>query len=170
MQLIPERAARGVHGLSSFFFYVSQFIILAMMLTTCYDVVMRYFFARPTDWAVELNAALLIFITFLSAAELVKNDQHIQMEALYGLLPPGAKRLVDFLILVVTFSLCVILVWLGTKLTITNYQSGIATSGTFSLPLWLPYLCIPVGSFLMGLELLVKIARFLHTGQRGIKT
>lgn len=167
MQLLFDKAARGVHGLSRGFFYISQFIILVMMLTTCYDVVMRYVFARPTDWSVELNAALLIFITFLSAAELVKGDQHIQMEALYSLLPPRKKRFIDFILLIISLALCVILIWLGTKLTITNYMSGIATSGTFSLPMWIPYLCIPVGSFLMGLEFLVRIARFAQTGSEG---
>lgn len=167
MQPILDRVSRGVHCLSRSFFYISQFVILAMMLTTCYDVVMRYVFARPTDWSVELNAALLIFITFLSAAELTKGDHHIKMEALYDILPPGAKKCIDFVMLVISLALCAILLWLGVKLTVTNYISGIATSGTFSLPMWIPYLCIPVGSFLMGLELLVKIARFGKTGSEG---
>lgn len=167
MQLLLDKAARGVNSLSRFFFYASQFIILAMMLTTCYDVVMRYVFASPTDWSVELNAALLIFITFFSAAELVKGDNHIKMEALYDLLSPRNRRRVDFIMLVISLVLCAFLVWLGIKLTITNYLSGIATSGTFSLPMWIPYLCIPVGSFLMGLEFLVKIARFAQTDTEG---
>ncbi|MBI5966571.1 MAG: TRAP transporter small permease, partial [Deltaproteobacteria bacterium] len=81
-----------VQKISGTLFILSQVTLAAMMLTTSYDTIMRYFFARPTIWSIELNEVFLVFITLFAGAELVKRDQHIQMDLLYARLPSNFQK------------------------------------------------------------------------------
>jgi len=36
-----------------------RYLLVVMMVTVCYEVMARYFFNRPTVWALELNTYLL---------------------------------------------------------------------------------------------------------------
>lgn len=163
---IAKKSILAIDWISKGFFYLAQFVILAMMLTTCYDVLMRYFLARPTTWAVELNAMLLVFITFLAGAELVKNDQHIQMDIIFNRLSIGSQKYLSLFISLFAFLLCLILAWTGAKATLAVYKAAIFTAGAFRMPMWIPYAFIPAGSILMGLQYLFKItASFCQKGR-----
>lgn len=137
-----------------------------MMLTTGYDTIMRYFFARPTIWSVELNEVFLVFITLLAGAELVKKDQHIQMDLLYTRLPGSAQRGSRILISMVGFLLCAGLFWLGLKTTISTYQGKVYAAGAFRLPLWILYGMIPLGMSWMSLEYLLRLIGELEEGDK----
>jgi TRAP-type C4-dicarboxylate transport system permease small subunit len=128
-----------------------------MMLTTAYDTVMRYFFARPTEWSVELNEVFLVFITLFAGAELVKRDQHIQMDLLYNQLPGGPQKGVRILIYLVGFLICAGLFWLGVQATISTYIGKVYAAGAFRLPLWVLYVMIPIGMGFMFLEYLARL-------------
>ncbi|MDO8957975.1 MAG: TRAP transporter small permease [Deltaproteobacteria bacterium] len=146
-----------VQKISGLFFLLSQLTVAAMMLTTAYDTIMRYFFAQPTDWSVELNEVFLVFVTLFAGAELVKRDQHIQMDLLYNKLPGGPQKGARILIYLVGFLICAGLFWLGLQATISTYIGKVYAAGAFRLPLWLLYVMIPIGMGLMFLEYLARL-------------
>lgn len=146
-----------VQKISGLFFLLSQLTVAAMMLTTAYDTIMRYFFAQPTAWSVELNEVFLVFVTLFAGAELVKRDQHIQMDLLYNKLPGGPQKGARILIYLVGFLICAGLFWLGLQATISTYIGKVYAAGAFRLPLWLLYVMIPIGMGLMFLEYLARL-------------
>ncbi|MDI6753692.1 MAG: TRAP transporter small permease [Thermodesulfobacteriota bacterium] len=157
-----------VQKISGFFFLLSQLTVAAMMLTTAYDTIMRYFFARPTVWSVELNEVFLVFITLLAGAELVKRNQHIQMDLIYLRLPEGSQRASRILTSIIGILLCGGLFWLGLKTTITTYQGKVYAAGAFRLPFWILYALIPIGMSLMTFEFLCRlIVEFSSEVKRG---
>lgn len=143
---------------------MSQLAILAMTLTTVYDVFMRHVFKKPTIWAVELNAALLVIITFLAAARLVHQDQHINMDALYKRLSRNQQRIVSKVVDLMVLLFCAVLLWISVTVTISVYKARIYSAGAFRFPMWIPYSSIVVGSFLMLLEYLVRLLSPLPAG------
>ncbi len=152
-----KKSSWGIQRTSSFFFLLSQITIAAMMLTTAYDTIMRYFFARPTVWSVELNEVLLVSITLLAGAELVKKDLHIQMDLLYTRLSGQAQWGSRVLTAILGILFCAFLFWYGLQTTITNYLGKVYAAGAFRLPLWMLYAFIPLGMFFMGLEFLLRL-------------
>jgi len=157
---------RGAQKVSGILFLLSQLTLAAMMLTTGYDIILRYFFARPTTWSVELNEVFLVFITLFAGAELVKRDQHIQMDLLYTRLPGSVQRGSRILISLVGFLLCSGLFWLGLKTSISTYQGKVYAAGAFRLPLWVLYSTIPIGMSCMSLQYLLRLMGELQEGNK----
>ena len=158
----------GIQRVSKIFFFLAEATIAVMMLTTAYDTIMRYFFAAPTIWAVELNERLLIVITLLAAAQLVKMDHHIQMDLFYNLMPGWGQKGSRVLIWVVGILFCICFCWFGLQATITTYIGKVYASGAFRLPYWVIYAFIPLGMALMVLEFFFRlIAEFTPERRKG---
>ena len=157
MRLLGKWIATGVHGVSKFLSSISQLLILLMMVSTCYDVIMRYAFAAPTDWSVPLNAMALAYITFFAGAELVRVDRHIKMELVATKLPRMIQPYIELSIDLLALLFVVLLTWIGATTLQTVYLVGMRSSDELHLFLWIIYLAIPVGALFMALEYLVRI-------------
>lgn len=117
---------------------VAMVVIGLMMATITYDVIVRFVFSAPTDWAFPLNAAGVLASTSLAVPYLYAKGRHISMDLLHRSLPGGARRTADLVTAAAT-------AFLGLVLTVTAFRSmtvaiegGLTGSGTFSIPLWVP--------------------------------
>jgi len=111
MSSTTMKIGSGIHWVSRGFFYLGWVAASVMLVITCYDVFMRYLFAKPTSWAVELGAVLLVYMGFICAAELVRRGQHIDMSILTNRL---SKRARDALMcLFLCWSSCFVQSWSG---------------------------------------------------------
>ncbi|OEV04835.1 TRAP transporter small permease [Streptomyces nanshensis] len=135
---------------------VAMAVVGLMMLTIAYDVVVRFVFAAPTDWAYPLNSAGVLASTALALPYFYAKGQHISMDLIHRGLPPGARRVADVVTAAAT-------AFLGVVLAVTAYRSmtvaiagGLTGSGTFSIPLWIPDAVL----FLSGVLLAVVAVLF----------
>jgi TRAP-type C4-dicarboxylate transport system permease small subunit len=131
-------------------------IIVAMMLATVYDVVMRYAFAQPTEWALTLSTAGVLGATFFAMPHLVAVRGHIDMDLIYRRLSTGGQLAADVITGVATLLFGVGMAWLGYRAAITSYVGGLLTSGNFAIPLWTLYAMVYLGG--LGLVLVVVLA------------
>jgi TRAP-type C4-dicarboxylate transport system permease small subunit len=135
---------------------VAMAVVGLMMLTITYDVVVRFTFSAPTDWAYPLNAAGVLVATSLAIPYFYAKGQHISMDLVHRALPAGARRAADVVTAAAT-------AFLGLVLAVTAYRSmtvalagGLTGSGTFSIPLWIPDAVL----FLSGVLLTVVAVLF----------
>jgi TRAP-type C4-dicarboxylate transport system permease small subunit len=131
-------------------------IIMAMMLTTVYDVVMRYALAQPTEWALTLSTAGVLGATFFAMPHLVAVRGHIDMDLIYRRLGKGGQLAADVITGVATLLFGVAMAWLGYRAAVTSYVGGLLTSGNFAIPLWTLYATVYVGG--LGMVLVVVLA------------
>jgi len=164
MSSVTMKIGTGIHWISRGFFYFGWGAIAVTLVITCYDVMMRYIFARPTSWAVELGGVLLVYMGFLCAAALVRKGQHIDMSVLVTRLSIRTQRRVDVFNSALVILFCAALVWMGSKATLSTYKYGMYTAGEFRMPLWVIYTVIPLGSLFVGLEYLLRI---IEMGKEG---
>ena len=157
MSSVFNKMSNPIHWVSRGFFYIGWVVVVVMMLTTCYDVMMRYLFARPTIWAVEMNAILMVYIAFLCGGELARNDQHIDMDVLFTRLSKRTQKRIELLIAAAVLLFCIVLFWMGGRAAISTFKYGMYTAGEFHMPLWLVYISIPIGALFIGLEYLLQI-------------
>ena len=68
---------------------LAELILVSFVVLASMQVIARYVFNAPFIWIEELSAALLIWMTFLGAAGVVKSEGHIKVEFFEELL--GAK-------------------------------------------------------------------------------
>lgn len=143
----------------------SAVIIAVMMLTTAYDVVMRYMFAAPTEWALTLNMVAVLAATFLAVPHIAAVNGHIQMDLLYRRLGERGRLAADIVVGVATLVVAAAFAWLGYRATLSAYVNGLLTSGNFNVPLWSVYMFIYIGGLGLLLVMLVAPWRTPATGE-----
>jgi TRAP-type C4-dicarboxylate transport system permease small subunit len=134
---------------------VAMVAIATMMLTITYDVVMRFAFLAPTDWAYPLNAAGVLVATSLAIPHLYATGHHISMDLVYRALPPGLRRAADVVTGVAACFLGVVLTVASFRSAAIAYASGLTGAGTFNIPLWLPDAVLGVSGVLLVLVALL---------------
>ncbi|RRO20430.1 TRAP transporter small permease [Saccharopolyspora rhizosphaerae] len=121
-----------------------------MMLSISYDVIARYAFRAPTDWAYPLNTSAVLAMTVLAVPHLYATGHHISMDLVHRSLPPRLRRAADGITATAAALLGLVLAVTGFQATALSYGHGLTGSGTFSVPLWIPDLLLAVsGTFLL---------------------
>lgn len=68
-------------------------IVGASALQVCF----RYVLNAPLPWPEEVSSLLLVWLTYVGALVLPESRLHVAIDALYGRLPPAARRGADLL-------------------------------------------------------------------------
>jgi C4-dicarboxylate transporter DctQ subunit len=115
-------------------------------------------------WAQELCIFLFVWMAKFGAAYGVRAGVHVGVDVLTNRLAPRPRKVVVTMGLLggvlftgVVGTLGAILVW---EISQTDQ-----TSEDMEVPMWLVYLCVPLGSYLMCFRFLQVVVSFLRTGQ-----
>src|SRR5262245_10203135 len=94
---------------------VGIFLMLAMLVSSALQVVVRYLFSDNVDipWTEEFGRLAMIWAAFWGAAALQRVDDHIRMSAVYDLLPSGIQKAVRLFGDIIVLLALVPIVWLG---------------------------------------------------------
>ena len=148
-------ARRAVLACTRAMAVVAMVVVGLMMLTITYDVLMRYVFAAPTDWAYPLNSTGVLVATMLAVPHLYATGHHISMDLLHRALPERARRAADVVTTVATAFLGLVLAISAFRSMTVAYAGGLIGAGTFNIPLWLPDAVLTLsGVFLVLVALL----------------
>lgn len=142
-------------------------LVAAMTAAVVYEVVARYFFNRPTAWAVDFTEYGMVYLTFFGAAWLVRERAHIRVDMLTSRLSPRAQLILELLLSVLAAATLAVLVWKGAELVWEAYANNQAMLKAWVVPRWIILLPIPLGGLLMLLETLRQAAEGLAAVLRG---
>ena len=70
-------------------------VVLPLILATCYEVFSRYVLDAPTIWAFELGTMAMGVHALVGAAYTLKERGHIRIDVVYGQLPAKARAVID---------------------------------------------------------------------------
>lgn len=125
-----------------------------------------YPYLRHIDlsWAQELCIYMFVWMAKFGAAYGVRTGIHVGVDVLVNAVKPEKRKpLVSFALLagaLFTF----IIGSLGTNFVYHMAQTS-QVSADLEVPMWLVYLAIPLGSYLMCFRFLQALANFLKTGE-----
>ena len=157
MGKIVRGITSGINRLTWFSEVLSEIALLGLLLLVFHEVVVRYVFNSPTLFSVEISEYLLVFVAFLSAGWVLKEDRHVQMLAVTNLLPEKARLWADIFTSFGVMIFCGILAWKGGQTTIMAYAGDYHSSSLLNFPLWIPYSIIPFGAFILGIQYIIRI-------------
>jgi TRAP-type C4-dicarboxylate transport system permease small subunit len=135
---------------------LGRIALACMVLSICYDVVMRYVFNAPTHWSLEVNTFLLIFIALVPAAEVLREDRQLRITFFVAKLSPGVQRRLHQICGLVGAAFCALMTWKGLQMALHALQYDERMSTPMGTPMVIPYLFVPVGFGVMGLEYLLR--------------
>ncbi len=133
--------------------------IFIMVLITCYEVVMRYAFNRPSMWVMEYTLFILLFIIYLGAGYTESQGGHVRVDIVPSFLRGRAKITLDLvgtlLALIYAFFLAGA-VWTEAMLMLKNHMT---TSMAMRTPLFPIQVTIFVGVLLLCFAIMVHMGR-----------
>ena len=143
------------------------FIMACVLLTigwlsVCFEVMMRYLFSRPQMWVVDTVAYSLLYITFLSAAFVLRRDGHVRMDWVIDRLNPRNQALVNMITSILSGIMWLVIFWFTAQLTWRLFLEG-EHIDTGLQPLKAPLVVIiPVGSLVLLTQLLRMTRDYLR--------
>lgn len=114
------------------------FLILPLILVTCWEVMVRHLFDRPTIWSFELGYMLTGALFLLAGGYALREDAHIRIDVIFARLSPRAQASIDLLFFVLL--LIPLLTLLSRSLwiyTADAFESGRTTGkSSWNPPAW----------------------------------
>ena len=150
--------------------YVSGGIILITMVGVCLNVIMRYFFNRPIVGADEVTGYLLLYVTFLGTAWLLKDEGHVAVDFIVLKLRPRKQIFLNVVTSMIGMIISAALVWYGSKVTWQSYITHAYMGTILEIPKAPILVVIPAGSCLLLIQFIRRAfanIRKLRSGNVG---
>ena len=134
--------------------YVAGLLVVAVTLAVIYEVVARYFFNRPTVWALDFTEYALVYITFLGAPWVLRDRAHTRMEIVVERLRPRLRLVLSIIVSLIAGATAAVMMWEGAKETLEAYWGGHAELKAWRVLRWRLIFPIWLGSLLLLIEFL----------------
>lgn len=150
-----------ISKIENFMLLLSSLFIMLALLTVGIGVIIRYFFSINLSWAVELNGYIMLYIAFLVASWILKDDGHVEIDIIVSRISNENRRKFKLLTSVLAIVITLILFWYSLAAVIDNFQRGVIISNVMDTPKYIPLLSIPIGSLMLFLRYIHKIGTLL---------
>ncbi|HHW38638.1 MAG TPA: TRAP transporter small permease [Bacillales bacterium] len=140
---------------------LANILIAGISLLVLAEVISLFFFGKPIRWAIEVTEYMLVFITFLAATKLLKEERHIRFELVIAKLK--GKYLITFEVLssIIGLVVCVIILYASFHTVLDLYGRGIKTETHLEIPRYLLISIIPFSFFLLTIQYALRLKTWL---------
>jgi len=136
----------------------ASWALLAACLISAGNATLRYAFNMGSNAWLEVQWYLFGMAVFAGAPMLLKLNEHVRVDVVYGGLKPRTKAWIDLLgLALVLLPLCVIVVHLAWPFVVESYQQHESSPSAGGLLRWPIKLAIPLGFVLLGLQGLAEL-------------
>jgi len=129
---------------------VAGVFMVVMSATTFANVLARYFFNSPIQWAEELARYSFIWVVFMGAVVCTKRKRHIAIDILLQALPTRSAAWARLLVDCCTVGIALVIAYYGWKLTAAATQ----ITATLQVPHYVIYIVVPASAALIILHTL----------------
>ncbi len=157
-----ERLGRWFDRAEGFLAAAAAILLVAVSASVCLEVVMRYGFNQPLFWVVEIAEYSLVYITFLGAAWVLKEDGHVKIELLLSVLSAAWRNRLGLVGAVLGLGVCLVLTIFGARITWINFLRGSYKPTLIEMPTWLVLIVIPLGSLFLCVRFSRQIAGYVR--------
>ena len=156
------RLAGVIDRVSLFFAWVAAWLVLLSALISAFNAASRYLFSLSSNAWLEIQWQMFAGIFMLSAAHVLKVNEHVRVDLLYGSASPRRKLWIDVIgIPLFLFPSCIAIGVASWPFFLASFQTGEVSSNAGGLLLW-PAKALPFGMFLVLIqgvaELIKRIA------------
>jgi C4-dicarboxylate transporter DctQ subunit len=158
---IAEKARAIINRLITALAVAAAGLIVADALAVSAEVLMRRFLGVTHAGLFEITEYSLLWITFLAAAWLLKNNGHIRVDIVVSRLNPRLRALINIVTTIICAILFGVLAWYSGKLTLLDYQTGFSIGSALRPFKWPIEIIIPICFLLLFIETLMKTYEYL---------
>lgn len=140
-------------------------LLIGVMLLTSIKVIFRYGFHEGLIGVDQLSGTLLLYITFLGAAWVLRREEHVSIDLVTAKLGPRARRRLGVITSLIGAAVCLVLAAYGTEEALTSWQRGIRIAAEIEIPRVINLAVIPLGCLCLGLQFLRRAWGYLSRNQ-----
>ncbi len=140
--------------------YVSFWSIIAVFVYY-YEVLVRYLFNSPTNWAHESMFLMFGMQYMLAAGFTHRENAHVHVDVLYHYFPLRMKALVNVLTSIFFFIFCIVLFWTGWVFAMDSMAVWEVSFTEWAIQYWPVKLTLSAGAVLLMLDGISKLTKDL---------
>lgn len=141
-------------GIAHFERIVLSYGVLVMAVNSIANVIGRFVFGRSLYFSNELNAFLMVLITFMGLGYAARRGRHIRMSAIYDQLPDIGRKVLMIVISLLTAAVMFVLAYYAVSYVHRLYELQKVTA-SMRFPQWIMYLWVPLGFVIAGIQYLL---------------
>lgn len=162
MNKITQAVDHAVMLVNRVFVFLAGFLLVSLMLVICGNVLIRFFFDTSWAWSIEVSEYMMLYVTFLVAPWVLRNNDHIAFDLFHSNASPRTQRRLNIVSYILGLLVCVVLTVFGFEVTWDHYVRDVILYNTLLMPKFILLLIIPVSGALMFLEFLKKLLHELQ--------
>lgn len=132
--------------------YLSIWMMMAMAVGISYEVIVRYFFARPTIWVADFTDYAMLYTTFFASAWLLKEDGHVRLTIVTERLSRRAQLRFEILNCAIGAVVSALLIYYGAADVWDAVKNGIMLVRPVPVPKYLILSVVPFGFLLLFVQ------------------
>lgn len=154
------RLAHGIDALNDRFADLAKWAVLAACLISAGNAVVRYALDISSNAFLEIQWYLFAACVMFGASQVLRVNEHVRVDVLYGHYPTRVKVVVDVLgLLLFLIPVSLLIIYLSLPIFERMYESKEMSSNAGGLIRWPVMLTIPLGMSLLVLQALSEIIK-----------
>lgn len=142
--------------------FLGAAILAFLLLAVCWDVIARTVAGEPLAWVLEFTEYGLLYMTFLCAAWVLKNEGHVTNDLFFATLSPKNQALLNAATSVLGAVICLVLTWFGAVVSWEKLQNGAYQPTAIEPPDFPIFVIIPLGCLLLSIQFLRRAYNHLQ--------
>ncbi len=141
-------------------------ILMALMFLSAADVIGRFFFNHPITGTYEISTVMMGAVVLLGWAYTQRSGGHVTVDMFYEKFPKKMQWITTLIVLGLSLALFVTITW-KSWIVAVNYTADGRTFKVLDLPSGPTYFLVPVGGFLICLEIILSLIQHFRKGLKG---
>ena len=152
--------ASGIDRITRFFGIVAALLVAVACAISALNALSRYALDLSSNAFLEIQWQMFAGIFLLGSAHVLKLNEHVRVDLIYGSISARAKLWVDvFGFLVFFFPLCVIMLEMSLPWAYHSFVQGEMSANAGGLPVWPVKVLLPLGFTLLLLQGIAELIR-----------
>ncbi|MEM8957326.1 MAG: TRAP transporter small permease [Pseudomonadota bacterium] len=148
---------RAVAALSTLAGWCSASMIVVAVGITCQMIFVRFVLNGSTYWQTEAVTYLVIAATLVGLPYVQRLRGHVNVDLIPLALPDGTRFVLAVFTSVLSIAIVTVMLWYGYEYWHFAWDRGWRSDTIWAVPLWIPYLALPVGFGLLLLQLIADV-------------
>jgi TRAP-type C4-dicarboxylate transport system permease small subunit len=134
------------------FALIAVLVLVFLVAGIGLEVLMRYFFGQPTRWVNEFSEYALLWLAFLAAPWVLRQDAHVKVEMLTDALSAQWQHRLHVVTSVIGAAICALFFWVSTGYVMEIRASGELLFKSVVVEKWAVMAIMPPSLALLALQ------------------
>ena len=141
----------------------TESIVIGLFLIVALGISLFDMFARiiapkwVTGFSEELVVYFVVWALFIAVSKLTYENGHVRADLVVQMLPQTGQRIAEILSCLVGLAFGATMLYFSCLAAIEAWEYGDLSASTLRMPLWIFYMCLPIGFLLVVLRYLIKL-------------